>query len=505
MKKKISFKISAIVLALVICLVPMLTVLANASGEESVPIIDIHGLMASDIYVDPNDPDSELAWPPSTDSILNAVKTVLPSIAQLAVTKDWKPFGDSIVAATTEMFKPIYCGEDGTVTNTSGVRFSYPAASSIKKDSIVKFKYDWRIDPIEVAAQLNDFIDYVLKCSGSKTVKISCHSLGGVVTNTYLTLYGDSKVSGVCFNSTAIFGQRYIGDLMTGRIVLDSESLQEFLSYAFDYNEYRTLLNEIIAVVRAAGLMDVVIDLGNTIIDHLLEQASKEVLAPMFASWLSIWAMTSDKDIEEAEDFVFNTTYKDVDRSVLKAKIDRFNTDVRPYKAATLQKLNEDASVYVISRYGYCSIPITPSWRIDSDGVVDAQSTSFGATIALYGETLSDEYIANVDPKYISPDKIVDASTCMFPEQTWFIKNMQHANNPDSLEDMMYTFLRYDGQATVDTFPQYPRFNRYYSANDVIAPYTEADKPVTFVAKLQNMIREIITLIVSLVSKIASK
>lgn len=504
MKKKVLTKIITVALSLVICLVPMLTVIASADAAN-VPIVDIHGLMASDIYVDPANPDSELAWPPSTDSILNTVKDVVPALVKLAVTKDWDSFGDTVVDSVNEMFKPIYCAADGSVDNTSGVRFTYPSAGSVKKNSVVKFKYDWRLDPIEVAAQLNDFVDYVLKCSGCNTVKICCHSLGGVVTNTYLTVYGDSKVSGVCFNSTAIFGQTYIGELMTGQIVLNSDALQYFLGYALDYNEYKTLLNEIIAIVKASGLMDLVVDFGNNLVDHLLEQASREVLAPMFGGWLSIWAMIRDGDIAEAQDFFFNELNKDVDYSALQTKINRYNTVVRPCKTQTLEKLNEKASVYVISRYGYCSIPITPSFDVVSDGVVDSASTSFGATIAPYGQTLSEEYLADADPKYISPDRTLDASTCLFPEQTWFIKDMQHANNPDSLDNMMYKMLRYNGQATVDTFEEYPRFCEYDSANDVISPYTEVEHAMTPGYKLGLMIREIITLIINLVQKIVNK
>lgn len=499
MKKKISFRLLAIFMALIVCLVPTLTVLASAKGEESVPIITVHGLMASDIYVDANDPDSGLAWPPSTDAILTAVKDALPSIANLALTKNWEKFGDDLCDIVGEMFAPIYCGEDGTPTNGSGIIFEYPEPETITKDSIVKFKYDWRIDPIEVAAQLDKFIDYVLECSGSKTVKITCHSLGGVITNTYLTLYGDSKVSGVCFNSTAIFGQQYIEDLMTGNIVLNSDSLQFFLGYALDYNAYKTLINEAIAIIRAAGLMDVIVNLGNTIIENILEQAAREVLAPMFGGWLSIWAMIQDKGIAASEDFCFNQLYKGLDRSAIKAKIDRYNTLIRPNKEATLKKLNEHASVYVISRYGYCSIPLTPNWEINSDGVVDTVSTSFGATVAPFGETLSEEYLAKADPKYISPDKTLDASTCLFPEQTWFIHDMQHAQIPDSMDEMIYTLLRYDGQATVDTFDRYPRFNKYDYVNDVISPYAEPDRPMTFEYRLGLMVGEVIKIVVNLV------
>lgn len=505
MKKNFVAKIFTVALALVVCLVPMLTVLANAQGEESVPIIDIHGLMASDIYVDPNDPDSELAWPPTVDSILEAVKEAVPSIASFALTNDWDTFGDDVCRITEKMFKPVYLSSEGTVNNTSGVRFTYPEPDTIKKDSVVKFKYDWRLDPIEVAKQLNDYINYVLECSGSKTVKITCHSLGGVITNTYLTLYGHSKVSGVCFNATAIYGQTYVGELLQGKIVLDADALQQFLEYVLDYNDYNDLINGAMEILAQAGLFDYVCNLGNEIVDHILIQASKEVLAPMFGCWPSIWAMVKDEDIDESMNFFFNNFDNGTDYTVLQGKINNYNKLVRVHKTENLKKLNETANVYVLSRYGYPSIPITPSANVYSDGVVDVLSTSFGATVAPYGETLSDEYLATVDAKYVSPDKTIDASTCLFPEQTWFIKDFQHANNPDSVDNMIYTLLRYDGQATVDTFEQYPRFCTYDHVNDEINPDTAKVVADTPFYRLGCMIREIFNLIVTLVNKIAGK
>lgn len=502
MKKHVSFKLLAAALAIVICVVPMLTVLASAKPAKEVPIINIHGLMASDIYVDPDDPDSELCWPPSTDAILTAVKEVLPSLALFAATKDWTYFGDGVCDAVYKMFTPVIVNPDGTANGKSGVRLKYPTAEEIETKDEISFKYDWRIDPVEVAAQLNDFINYVLETSGSEKVAIKCHSLGGVVTNTYLTIYGDSKVSGVCFNSTAIYGQRYIGELMTGQITVESDALQWFLSYLFDYMEYNNLLNAVVDILKQAGLLDFVSNLANTIVDHILVQASVEVLAPMFGRWLSIWAMTADEDIEAAEAFMFDNLYKGKDVSALKSKIDFFNTNVRPYKTQTLVDLDKHANVYVISRYGYCSIPLTPSYDINSDGVVDTKSTSFGATVVPYKQKLSDEYLAKADPKYISPDKTLDASTCLFPEQTWFIRNMQHANNPDSIDEMIFTFLRHDGQATVDTFDRYPRFNQYDPFNDVISPDVESVPELTFIDRIILVVKDIIALIVNLVSKI---
>ena len=190
----------------------------------------------------------------------------------------------------------------------------------------------------------------------------------------------------------------------------------------------------------------------------------------MFGNWLTIWAMIPDKDTEAAQEMVFETLCADQDRSVLRGKIDEYNNDVRKNKVQTLQTLNDDANVYVISRYGYSSIPVTSSFRTLSDGTVDTKYTSFGATTSDYDKTLTKDQIKNVPAEYISPDQRVDASTCLFPEQTWFVRNMKHSLQAKSLEVMMNQLLAQDEQATVNTFSQYPRFLVYDAATDTLSP-----------------------------------
>lgn len=501
-------KLIALTLALVLCLVPMFTVLSGAKAAAKVPTINIHGLMASDVYEDPDDPDSESVWPPSADDILGAVVKALPGIARFAATGDWETFGVDVTNAVNPLFAPAACNPDGTPVGNSGVRFVYPSPEEIRKsvanEKEIRFQYDWRIDPIVVAGQLNDFIDYVLECSGSKTVKITCHSLGGLVTDTYMTLYGYKKVSALCMNSTAVLGETYTGELLTGKIIFDPDALEYFLGFLFDQTECTELLNSIAEILNKAGLLDVLTGFANKLVEHDLLQVSRDCLLPVFGSWPSIWAMVTDDAIDEAERYAFDIVYEGQDYSAIRETIHNYNEKVRPYRLDTLKNFNENGSLYIICRYGYPSIPLTPSFLSVSDGVIDAKNTSYGATIAPYGETLSDSYLASADPEYISPDKTVDASTCLFPEQTWFIRGMQHATNYDSLCDMMTVLLNYDGQATVDTFKEYPRFTVYDYATDVISP-DQPEPELTLPERLVVIVKEIITLIVNLVSKIAEK
>lgn len=87
---------------------------------------------------------------------------------------------------------------------------------------------------------------------------------------------------------------------------------------------------------------------------------------------------------------------------------------------------------------------------------------SFGATSSKVTEKLSDKYIAAQTEKglgkYISPDKQVDASTCLFPETTWIIKNADHVF-PEAIHVLALNFIREDYD--VNTSAVYPQFLNY--------------------------------------------
>ena len=101
---------------------------------------------------------------------------------------------------------------------------------------------------------------------------------------------------------------------------------------------------------------------------------------------------------------------------------------------------------------------------------------SFGATTSSVYETLSDDYIAKRvaegKGKYISPDKQIDASTCLFPDLTWFIKGSSHSNWTTYELKMLYDICSSDRQLTFDDFP-YSQFMVYNTEEDLLFPMTE--------------------------------
>ena len=64
------------------------------------------------------------------------------------------------------------------------------------------------------------------------------------------------------------------------------------------------------------------------------------------------------------------------------------------------------------------------------------------------------------NPKYLSPDEVIDATPALFPDNTWFVKNAPHVAADYNTEFSAFTFtlLESDVQPNVDMFEGYPQF-----------------------------------------------
>lgn len=480
MKNRKTIRFVALILALMLAVIPSFSAVAASSEisyNVSCPTIMVHGFMASDVYKNRGTDAQEVIFPMSSDLVLNLVKDCIPALADFLITKNWDKLGETVTPIARSYFEDIMLDNDGETKDNSGVVFEYPSPETIGKTSVIEFSYDWRIDPTVVASQLNDFIDYVLECSGADKVSLVGHSFGGVIMTSYLAIYGYEKIHGVIFNSTAIYGETYTGELLSGQITLSKDSVNEYLRYTLDQTEYEKMVGGLIDILTAAGIYDVLLPLTDEILLNLSDYIIPGVVAPVFGGWLSVWAMVPDEYMASSMDYVFNEVYKDngAEHSGLVEKIERYNELVRKNKTEVIKETEKNCRVGVYTRYGYSSILATPSWQNISDGTIDTKYASFGATTSKYGETLSDAYLAKVEGKFVSPDKTVDASTCLFPEKTWFIKYLKHAANYRNLDELTKAILFADEPVTVDSYEAYPRYMIYDPAAGIVRAETEND------------------------------
>lgn len=466
MNAKLFKKIIAVILAFTVVLVPTLAVSAAepvqpvAAAAERAPYILVRGFMSADIYADKTDPSSDIVWPPAKKAIIPAVFKVLPSLIGVLITKNYTGFCDKAFPIINDLLTTACLDNSGKPSNGSGVIRDYPTAEEIAKGEILEFKYDWRLDPTDIAAELDKFVNYVCETSGSEKVCVECRSFGGLVTLTYAGLYGTDKIQSVVFNASALFGAGFSGELFNGRMTFDGKALTEFLRAAFAFNDKKDFLNGLFAVLYKIGLTDKICNFLNGLVEKEGERLLRDCLFPLFGRWPSPWAMVSKKNVESSYDFIFGTVFPadSTEYAGLMAAIKNFDEKIRQNREKILNDINENCNLYIISKHGYCSMFLTPEWNKVGDMVIECENSSLGAVVAPCGEKLSDSQLAGKDSAFVSPDRNIDASTCMFPEQTWFIKDITHSKMVDSTLEFVEALLYHDGQATVDTLDGYTRF-----------------------------------------------
>ena len=448
MKKIISLFLT---LVLVLCCVSVAAFAAEAKAV--LPVIDLRGFMSSQIFENKNDADSTRLFPPEKNALLLLARQLLPSLTRLRIDNNWDVFGNKLIPALNELLMPIAADENGDMKGKTGPLFTYPTKAEIAENPDISFIYDWRDDPFVSASQLNDFVNYVADDCGYGKVALECHSYAGVVTLTYLASYGTDKIESVCFNATAVFGAAFAGELMQGKVNLSADGLMAFLEGMFDQSEYEGLIRSLLAAFDNPGGTEFLCNFINEMFDHLSSRIWKETIVPVFGSWLSVWDMVPDTDLEAGKAFIKKEGVTQT--AAFLARTANFDTNIRTKRATLLRSIDAQKSLYVIARYGYAGVPLGGIWTANSDGVLTTEAESFGATCQRLDVTAVPQF---GDFSMLSPNGAIDASTCLFPQQTWFIRNCKHTEHDPVLKEFTDTLLRAKGQKTVKSFDEYPQF-----------------------------------------------
>jgi len=216
----------------------------------------------------------------------------------------------------------------------------------------------------------------------------------------------------------------------------------------------------------------------NMFYDRLVEGVTSALALSTFYTWPNYWACVTPEDYESAKYYVFGEegSEKRTKYAGLIEKLDRYDREVRQRIPELLQTIKDDgANLGVISKYGFQMIPITATSDAVSDQFASVKRSSFGATTSNVYGTLSDEYIAQRTAEgkgqYISPDKLIDASTCLYPDNTWFIKGSSHSKWTSYEVKIMYEVASADRQLTINDFP-YSQFMVYDADTDTLSAMT---------------------------------
>ena len=332
-----------------------------------------------------------------------------------------------------------------------------------------EFYYDWRLDPIVNAQKLDAYINAILRGTGAEKVNLLGRCEGGTILMAYLAEYGHEKVNKIFFNTTASNGYILASAIFSGQMEFSAREINAFLknnpNFSLDSLDLSSLSMgaDLLALLKAfldgsAAVSG--IDPAGALIDRLYADLIRELIPDVmlvsYGTFPAVWAMVDNSRFDAALEYVF--AGREEEYAGLIARIVYYHENVALKSEELLDACVADGiAVGTVTKYGYPSIPLYEESSMLSDGHALVSEVSFGATTSTHSGTLSDAYIASRDPKYISADKKIDASTCLFPDTSWFIGNLEHQYFPYLIDYLTQTFFLTDGM-TVDTDPAYPQF-----------------------------------------------
>ena len=320
------------------------------------------------------------------------------------------------------------------------------------------FQYDWRLDHRDTADKLNELITTAKTDHGAdKVILLNC-SMGGVITNAYISEYGSGSLAKVLFLSSTFQGTDVATDCLTGKLKVTSQTL---------YNYIKSMTGScfLAGLLKYTGVLKVV----ELLAGRLLTEKNKGIIYDYFrrgfANIPAFWMNVQPESYADAIEYIFPTQELKDEHAALIEKTDAL-IEIMSEADSFIPALVEDGvAVAVVAGYNIADIPVYESSILQGDGILDSRWMLGGAVVSAVGSDLGSNYVP-ADSSKLSPDRCVDLSGVMFPDYTWAVKNGSHVNfvyGTDS-GDFICWLIDFDGQPTVHSDPRYPQFMQMTSS-----------------------------------------
>lgn len=497
------------------------------SGATVTPVIYVADIVNSPIYSNPNKASAEAVFFPAEEEMQSAFLFIIAGFMCYAVAGEEKTGKDLIIRGINSLTKDAACNEYGETQDGLGVNdYKYPlsyykddpavvtqlmmaldeANGAVGLEHTYLFTYDWRLDPIENAGKLKDFIAHVKSREGAKKVALLCAGNGGVVGNAYLYTYAATAANDVAscvFLNSPLTGHNLVGDVMSGNLTHvtdESESIldtlvqvtkieranamvryinddpngmiKQLFDDVFGSDELISQLGfTIIWIVNAAlGGQNVWSDMAKSYSDFI--SANKDALyTPSLKAFLcnapGLWALVPQEYFDDAMFFMFGN-------EEIPAKLEKKINDFRPVLAATKTTLqnakNNGINVCLVAGYNMQVLPVTGNIDQHSDSMLLTKYASAGATAAKHGSSDMLTQAVKDGHEHLSPDAQIDASTGALPEHTWYIRNLPNMRYEcESAADFVTWLLMSDHQRTIWEELRYPQYMAYSRNKNIIS------------------------------------
>lgn len=348
--------------------------------------------------------------------------------------------------------------------------------SSLRNDGNGRYvmSYDSRLDPIDLAKELKKYVDQV---TGGKKYELVGSSYGSTIIVSYLNEYPEElpKIDSVVLCVPSANGVNFAGELFTGNFSLDADAIEAFVK-SLDVDED---IYTLVSMLNKTGSLQAILKSAlEPVLKAALVDALRDTIYNIFGTFPAMWTFVEDEFFYDALEFVYGADYASPDHEYaqLIEKVINYHENilVRTYDIISNAK-NAGVHTNVIAKYGSAPIPVSKDGNFMGDGFVALERASFGATCGGNMKTLPEGYVqAKLNERnFISPDGCIDASTCLLPYNTWFIRGLWHGTKTSSYYELINHIIY--NNMDIDSDANYPQFMQVDEDGETIIPMNEGN------------------------------
>lgn len=350
---------------------------------------------------------------------------------------------------------------EGITDATTG---EYSSEPILDADLLYLYAFPLIGDPMESARGLDEYIQFVKEDTGASKVNIVTVSLGGTILTAYMELMagtGYTDINKIVNVVSCLQGTDVMGDFYEREFKINDPEHPEYEEFFF--NDFLPMVMEQNADSKTIGyLINIALKIfSKEVVYSLLSGAVDGIIDTLMLRCPQFWAMIPTDRYEDVK-AKYNFLWEDADTyGVLTAKLDAFQNarlnlvdNLKEFNT-TGDRVNNVAGYnlsYAEQDYNFFGA-MRSSDVTNSDGIIDVDSTTLGATYAKAGSVLT-------GGARLSPDGSVDASTCAFPDNVWFFNEQYHeVGRNDVVLTLVGKILVGDIKSVNDDPDNFPQFN----------------------------------------------
>lgn len=337
------------------------------------------------------------------------------------------------------------------------------------EDHMYYFSYSSFGNILDIADELYALIKQVKEETGHDKVNLVPVSQGGAVCDALLEFHKDvvSDLNRIVYIIPASDGSDVIGDIYAYGLNDSDDALYDYMipSLIEGQEWLGYLANFLLRLFPKDTLNDI------------LDVAVDKLISEYLINSTAIWALIPrDSYLIAREKYLNDGNHDEIMRQT-----DLFSQAQANARQNILDARNAGVTVFDICGYNVPLFSIAKSWDTqNADGVIQLDSTSFGATSLGVNKPLPDGYVqqnthiadgtcSNPEHNHIDPYNLVDASTGLLPDNTFYFYNQSHVKTAacDTVITLAVRLLLDETFTDVYSHPdEYLQFNNFVVTKD---------------------------------------